>query len=96
MDAAMRAQMEPQHAKVKEHLEGLERETGGDRADRQRVAQHAAELVKQLDQMSGTPAIASDRRAWRAGETSLIFATPFNLAKQTGAARAAQPLPSLP
>jgi hypothetical protein len=55
MNAAMRAQMdammkqiEPHHAKVKEHLEALERETGGDRIDRQRVAQHAAELVKHL------------------------------------------------
>ena len=60
MSAAMRAQMdammkqmEPHHAKVKEQLEALERETGGERPDRQRVAQHTVELVKHLDQMSG-------------------------------------------
>jgi hypothetical protein len=52
MDAMMK-QMEPHHAKMKEHLEALERETGGERPDRQRVAQHTAELVKHLDEMSG-------------------------------------------
>lgn len=52
MDAMMK-QMEPHHAKMKEQLEALERETGGDRIDRQRVAQHAVEFVKHLDQMSG-------------------------------------------
>jgi hypothetical protein len=52
MDAMMK-QMEPHHAKLKEQLEALERETGGDRLDRQRVAGHTAELVKHLHEMSG-------------------------------------------
>jgi hypothetical protein len=51
MDAMMK-QMEPHHAKMREHLEALERETGGAQPDRQRVATHAAEFVKHLDEMS--------------------------------------------
>jgi hypothetical protein len=51
--SAMVKQMEPHHAQMKEQLEALERETGGDQIDRRRVAQHTAELIKHLEQMSG-------------------------------------------
>jgi hypothetical protein len=51
MDAMMK-QMEPHHAKMREQLEALERETGGERPDRRRVAEHAAEFVKHLDVMA--------------------------------------------
>jgi hypothetical protein len=51
MDAMMK-QTEPHHAKMREHLEALERETGGAQPGRQRVAEHAAEFVKHLDAMS--------------------------------------------
>jgi hypothetical protein len=51
MDAMMK-QMEPHHAKMREQLEALERETGGAQPDRGRVSQHAAEFVKHLDEMS--------------------------------------------
>lgn len=52
MDAMMK-QMEPHHAKVKEQLEALERETGMEKPDRARITQHAAELIKHLGEMSG-------------------------------------------
>ena len=52
MDAIMK-QMEPHQAKMKEHLEALERETGLEKPDRGRVGQHAAELLKHLNEASG-------------------------------------------
>lgn len=51
MDAMMK-QMEQHHGKMKEHLEALERETGSEHPDRQRVAQHTGQLVNHLDEMS--------------------------------------------
>jgi hypothetical protein len=49
---AMMKQMESHQAQLRTQLEALERETGGDRPDRQRITQHAAEFVKHLDEMS--------------------------------------------
>jgi Skp family chaperone for outer membrane proteins len=53
MEATMK-QMEPHHAKVREELEALERETGVEKPDRARVLQHTTELLKQLNEMSGS------------------------------------------
>ena len=51
---AMMKQMEPHHAKVKAELEALERETGVEKPDRARVLQHTTELLKHLNEMSGS------------------------------------------
>jgi hypothetical protein len=53
MEATMK-QMEPHHAKIKEELEALERETGVEKPDRTRVLQHTTELLKHLNEMSGS------------------------------------------
>jgi hypothetical protein len=53
MEATMK-QMEPHHAKVKEELEALERETGVEKPDRTRVLQHTTELLKHLNEVSSS------------------------------------------
>lgn len=52
MDGMMKA-MEPHHARIKELLDALERETGGPSPNPKYVTEQTTELLKHLDEMTG-------------------------------------------